>query len=209
MTDVDILNRRFGECLGRPNGTDPRFAWKHSTELHYYFRMEAHNDWQRRCWADRIGKAWVLCQWSPPTMTLMGVEFEVTREQWFRTFGWSRPYPAGGEYKPYAETALKDGRRPGAEETQFYIFTLGQQLEQSEQAHKQNRAGREDDTLVKCEQEAQKVVDDHEKQFYDSVADWEPESWKHGVPHESGDRGGSYLPQAGIGDSPVSGKVGA
>ena len=199
--NVEILNRRLGEALGRPNGNDPRFMWKHSTELFYYFRMQAGSEWQKRCWADRLGKAWVLCKWNPPMHTFEGVDFEITRDEWFKMFGWSRPYPRNGEYMPFAETAL--GVEPDGEVTQFYISTIRQQLEAAEQAQKMTRMGLTDKVTEMCERDAQKVVDDHEKEFFDSVADWEPESWKHGVAHEPGDVDVPVERQAGIGESPI------
>lgn len=200
MELVNVLNDRFGASLGRPNGSDPRFAWKKSSDLFYYWRDNPSEDWQKRSWADRIGVVWVLAEWRPPEVYIFGVLSEITREQWFAMFGWSRPYPQGGEYKPYAETALL--RPPTSEDTDFYIKTLQQQLAEVEQANKDQLMGRKDATTENCEKEAQANMDKHEQDFMDKVADWEPLSWKLGEPRDPGDQDGA-LSFGGVGDSPA------
>lgn len=209
MTIIDNLNRRMGEHLGFPNGNDPAYKWMEARDLQYYFRNEAHEDWQRRSWADRLGNVWLLCRWTPPIVYMMGVPCELTRLQWSEMFGWSRPFPEKGEYKPLAETALKPGVIPDGRMTDFYICSIQRQLEQVERAHKAELAGRKDETTESCEREAQANMDGWEKQFMDSVADWEPMSWKLGEPRDAGDNDGPVRYQAGVGDSPVSAKVGA
>lgn len=136
-----------------------------------------------------------------------GITVELTRDQWFAMFGWSRPFPSGGEYFPYTETSL--GRLPNGEDTAFYIRSLSQQLEEVEQANKTILAGRMDQITEKCERDAQANLDQHENEFMESVADWEPASWKLGEPRDPGDLDGPVRFQAGVGDSPMSAKVGA
>ena len=122
-------------------------------------------------------------------------------------FGWSRPYPRKGEYKPYAETALRNGVFPDSEATQFYIATLRKQLEEVEANRKAQLMGRADDYTEKFTKDAQDVIDQHEKKFMESVGDWEPESWKLGEPRDPGDNDGPVAFQAGVGDSPALSKA--
>lgn len=188
MDQVYILNDRFGMALGRPNGADPRFAWKLTKDLHYYYRDNPSEDWQRRSWADRVGNCWVLAEWRPPEVNIYGITQEITREQWFTMFGWSRPYPQGGEYKPYTETALP--RIPNEQDTAFYIKTITKQLSDSEAANKDQLMGRKDAITEQCERDAQAVVDRYETEFMESVADWQPISWRLNEPYNPGDQDG-------------------
>lgn len=181
MTHIDILNRRFGDRLGRPNGHDARFAWKFAPEVFYEFRPHGSSNFQRQCWADRIGPKWMLCQWRPT---------EISREAWLQSFQGRFPYPDGGEYKPHPETALPEGMLPTDELTAGYIASLLAQMEQAEMALKDNFAGRKDETTIRCEMEAQAAVDAKSREFEEQVADWEPWSWKLNEPHMPGDHDG-------------------
>lgn len=209
ISPVEILNRRFGDCLGRPNGNDPAYKWMLTRDLSYFYRNESHENWQKRSWADRIGNTWVLACWTPPIVYMMGIPCELTRDRWTQMFGWTRSYPDKGEYKPLAETALKQDLVPDGRMTEFYIHSIQLQMERVEQAHKAELMGRKDGITEGCEQEAQQNMDSWSKQFFDSVADWEPMSWKLGEPRESGDQDGPVGFQTGVGDSPLSAKVGA
>jgi hypothetical protein len=181
MTHVEFLNRRFGEELGRPNGIDPRFAWKYAPEVYYYFRPHYAASFERRSWADRIGKRWMLCQWRPT---------ELSREQWQQAFRGAYPYPEKGEYKAHPETALWPGMLPTSELTAGYIRTLKDQMLQAELALKAREAGRQDELTIRLEKEAIAQIEAKRKEFYEMTADWEPLSWKLDEPHMPGDHDG-------------------
>lgn len=138
MTAVSLLNRRLGESLGfAKSGTMPRFAWVFSTELQWYIRDSVMESYNFRCWADRIGRVWVLCEWRTPRGfdARTNTEYDLTREQWWGMFKGSMPYPEGGQYTPYAETALEPGREPTAELTANYIWALDHQMSANYQTH--------------------------------------------------------------------------
>lgn len=180
MTTVELLNRRFAESLGRPNGVDARFKWAFSPDVQYLYQPPGQKHYERRSWANRLGKVWMLCQWHPPTMS---------REQWAASCA-GYPYPEKGEYKPHPETALPAGVDPTEALTAGYIRSLGQQMEQAALAARDALAGRVDATTERCEREAQASVDAAEREFYEMVGDFEPLSWKTGDPYNPGDRGG-------------------
>ena len=181
MTSVDILNRRFAERLGRPNGTDPRFKWAWTPDLPCY--RQINGEIARTSWASRIGPCWVLCEWKMPTLT---------REQWAREFGASYPYPANGRYIPFPEVSLPRGMAPNDEQTEFYCRTLRTQLEMSWQ-----------EQLDRSEIEAQYYRKEADARFDECVADWEPLSWKLGEPHDFCDHDGPVAFQSGLGESPA------
>lgn len=164
--NVEILNRRFGETLGFPDGVHPRFAWMWSADVNRHFRPDPVSDFTRHCLAERIGKRWLLCQWRPT---------ELTADQWWNTYRGRVPYPGKGEYKPHLETALPLGMEPTPELTYGYARTLREQMDRvytESEFH---------DEAVRDQQRA-------ETEFYESVADWEAPSFRHGW--EPGTRGG-------------------
>jgi hypothetical protein len=183
---TDQLNHRFGTALGF-HGIESRFAWKFSADVPFFLRRGLLHGWERHTWADRIGQRWMLCQLKAP---------EMSQTEWILSFG-TRPYPENGEYIPHAETALPPGMEPTVELTDGYIATIRKQMEQAEFAGKENFAGRKDPTTELCEAQAQKQVDDAEKEFMEKVADWEPLSWKLGEPHHPGDQDGAVAFQVG------------
>lgn len=195
--DIEILNRRLGDALGRPNGTDPRFAWKESQDLFFYARRHELEEYTKFSWAQRIGKCWVLCQWRPPETTIHGVTIPLTADSWHTMFKGRRPFPAKGEYKVHSETKLAPGAVPTAEWTQFYIKTLGQQMEAAELAQKEEFAGRKDAVTEQCESEANDEVDQAFDRFYESAREWQPASWRLGEPQPFGSHDGPIAYQVG------------
>jgi hypothetical protein len=169
MTHIDNLNRTFAERLGRPNGIDARFAWKQSTDIPYFHKLKD-GSIDRKTWASRIGKCWLLCQWRP---------CDVSRETWAQLFGASLPYPTNGQYYPQAETALPRGMEPNDWLTEGYCRTISQQMEMTYKQH-----------LEAAEADAQKYADLASQRFDDCVADQEPLSWKAGQPETPCTRGG-------------------
>ena len=168
MNYIDSLNRRFAEALGT-RGSVGRYSWQHTRDLFYYPRA-ATGDFVQRCWAGRMGRAWVLCERRFPVA--------------------AHPHPEQMEWFPYDATALPDGMEPTLELTLGYIRSVRDQMERAELAIKAQCAGRKDVTTEQCEAEAQKTQDQADQNFYDSVADWEPMSWKLGEAHNPGDQDG-------------------
>lgn len=132
MTEIDLLNQRLREGLGEVlGGSQGRFKWVQSQDCFYYIRSHIGENFRRKCWADRSGKCWVLAQWRLP-MTFDGNHSRVlTKEDWWKTFQGTMPYPERGGYEPHMETKLPPGCRPTAEITANYIWTLRQQMETS------------------------------------------------------------------------------
>lgn len=141
MKDIEILNRRLGDALGRC-GMYPRFAWMLASEIFYYFREHAHERMERFCWADRIGPVWVLAQWRRPAwIDQNGGTHETTREQWWSSFNGQFPYPERGAYYAHPETALPPGVKPTAEMTAGYIHSLDRQMAANYAEHKRRIDG--------------------------------------------------------------------
>jgi hypothetical protein len=177
MTYIELLNARFAERFGRPDGVHPRFAWKWAPDLVWYFRPNYLAGYMRRCWADRLGKVWLLCHWEPTTLT---------PQEWKFSFKGQYPYPAKGEYKPYPETALLPGMEPTGDSTAFYIHSIWGQLQRAEMA---NRGGF-DEHAEWSEKRAQSYRDEADRKIDESIGDFEPLSWKAGQPETPGTRGG-------------------
>lgn len=170
MENIDILNQRFGDALGRPDGVQPRFAW-------HWDRGVLMNSYK-----------WFICQLMPNPFT---------PEQWESIHEGRRPYPGKLRWVQHPETALPLGVDPTGEHTSFYIRTLGDQMDAADRALKDAEAGRVDDATITAEAEAQALVDDTAEQFDEQVADWEPLGWKLGDPHEPGDHDGPVAYQVG------------
>lgn len=180
MTAVDLLNRRLGEGLGFAlSGTLPRFSWKFSTEVFWYFREGVHENFQRQCWADRIGRVWLLCEWRLPTGfdASTGQQYPLNESHWWQMFKGAIPYPKGGSYNPYPETQLKPGELPTAERTQNYIWAIDKQMSGDYQEH-----------LMECRDDLQ--------QDHDTFRDNQIDEWMDAAPafgnYDPGKRGG-YL----------------
>lgn len=162
------LNRRLGESLGFA-GAEPRFAWQWAPDCHYYYRSDITKSFERFCWADRIGKVWVLCQWKAPPMS---------REDWWYSFQGEFPYPDKGTWYVHGESALPPGIEPGDTETAYYIYELRDQMNTSQDAHyRKIMAGLEKDR------------EDNRKEFLAQAEDSFPAFWKNGQGHEPGTRG--------------------
>jgi hypothetical protein len=162
MTPVETLNRRLADALGSIGCHLPRFCWKRSTELFWYYRDNAHSDFQRQCWADRIGVCWLLCQWRVPTGcdVSTGTQYELTEQMWFRMFRGSIPFPARGEYVAHPETQVPRGHEPTAELTQNYIWALDKQMQATYR-----------EKLTECKADLDAHHDAHWKRQYDEMAD--------------------------------------
>ena len=185
---VALLNQRFAERLGRPDGVNPRFKWAWTPDVSYMVAPKNGDDYVRRTWADRIGHRWMLCQWAPTGKSV---------EQWFREFKGLYPYPGKGYYRPQPETALPHGVPPTLDLTVAYCNVLGQQLAQAEFAAKMHEYGLQDPTTEAVEKEAQDHRTQADERFMDMATDWQPASWRLNEPHMPGDRDGPVAYQVG------------
>jgi hypothetical protein len=133
LTHIEALNKRFEDALGYVGGTHPRWKWQLSTACFYYIRDSYLSNYKQYCWADRIGRRWVLCQWSVPTAFDPSTNQTrvLTEADWWVSFNGTMPFPKNGEYIAHAETALPPGREPTAEHTAYYIRTLDEQMSTS------------------------------------------------------------------------------
>src|SRR4051812_20913731 len=126
MTRIEILNRRLADALGYVGGTNPRFKWELSTNCFYYMRDHVGQSFTRYCWADRLGKVWLLCSWNvPSSYDPQSRRTRILTEQdWWQSFKGMIAFPKNGEYVAHGETALPPGREPTAHHTAYYIRTL-------------------------------------------------------------------------------------
>jgi hypothetical protein len=176
--DIEQLNRRLAEGLGMIGG-QPRFAWRFSPEVFYYYRPPTALNFERQCWAEQLGKAWMLCQYQEPKWTDHdGQQHRITPEGWFNACLGEFPYPANGHYVAHPETARMDGSPPTAEATAFYIATIREQMEKDHAAHLAESMERQ--AAIKLETE---------KEFMAMADDSFPAFWKNGQGHEAGKRG--------------------
>lgn len=170
MDNIEILNKRFGEAFGYPDGVHPRYQWM---------------------WKPgqlKGSKHWSLCQLAPNPFTV---------EQWSAMWGGNKPFPGKMRWVEHVETALPPGVTPTVEHTSFYVRSLRAQLEASEKAEKDQAAGRVDDATLSAEADAQASVDAAAKEFEERVADWEPPSWALGDPQPPGSHDGPIAFQVG------------
>jgi hypothetical protein len=176
---IELLNRRLREELGTVGG-QARFAWQYAPEVHYFTRRPTALTFTRHCWAERIGKVWMLCQWRLPTSfdPETGATKLITEAAWWSAYQGQLPYPSKGMYWAQPETAREPGRQPTMEETVGYIWSIRQQIEKDFQSHlREGKAEMDKDRL------------DSDKEFMDEAADWFPAGWKNGQGHEPGTRG--------------------
>lgn len=131
QSDIRRLNQRFAEDFGRPNGSQPKYAWKRTSDL--FFSMKGGTSehtspagviyiaptFARHCWADILGDTWVIAQWKPP-MPLAVFEAQ---------FGSQIQYPANGQYYPIENTALPQGMVPDEQLTAMAVHCIREQLE--------------------------------------------------------------------------------
>lgn len=158
---VNQLNARLGERLGY-RGTNPRFAWKYAPDLFYFWRESYLVGFRRQCWAERLGRVWVLCQWRRP---------EMSNQEWWNSFHGEFPYPDKGMYYAHPETALAVGQFPTAEINAAHIRAIEVQMEKSYAR-----------LAVECSDAAQRDRQAADTQWDEYVADWEPafDNWNSG-----------------------------
>jgi hypothetical protein len=158
---IALLNARFGERLGY-RGNSPRFAWCYAPDLHYFWRPDYTTSFVRQCWAERLGRVWVLCQWRKP---------EMTQQEWWNSFRGEFPYPERGMYYAHPETALNPTQLPTAEITAAHIHALERQIAKNYEQHLQE---------CNAAADAQRQADSDE--WDDYVADWCPafDNWNSG-----------------------------
>lgn len=168
MTHIDRLNRRLGEALGYV-GTNPRFAWKWSPDVQYYYRSNLATSFERQCWADHVGPVWILCQFRPP---------EISQADWWASFRGEFPYPHGGMYYAHPEVAMPRGMEPDAEETARVIYALRQQMGKGHALH-----------LSEINERLEQGRIANKKEFMDMADDSFPAFWRNGQGHEPGTRG--------------------
>lgn len=187
MTLIDQLNRRLADGLGLAAGsTFPRFAWKFSTDLNWYYREGMHENFQVQNWADRIGRVWLLCEWRVPTGfdVMSGHQYPLSESQWWQMFRGSLPFPKRGEYSPYPETQLKPGQMPTAELTANYIWAIDKQMSADYQKQ-----------LSQCSDE---LHQDHEEFRENQLDEWMDAAPAFGN-YDPGKRGGYLsMPYSGV-----------
>lgn len=175
---IKQLNRRLAEGLGIIGG-QPRFAWQFAPEVFYFYRPETAVAFERHCWADQLGKVWMLCQWQEPKwIDHNGHTQKITPENWWATFHGEFPYPSRGAYNAHPETALAFGVEPTAENTAFYISGIREQMEKDHAAH-----------LAESLERQEQIKLEHEKEFMAMADDSFPAFWANGQGHEAGKRG--------------------
>lgn len=177
-SEIELLNKRLESELGTNYGK-PRFQWRYSPEVFYYMRGETALSFSRYCWADQIGKVWMLCQSAP----IQWIDFDgqvhpITREAWWHSFKGEFPYPDRGMDVAHTETALAPGILPDGEETAVWIASIKVQMEKTEAMH----------AAATMERMA-KAREDNEKEFMEMADDSFPAFWKNGIGHEAGKRG--------------------
>lgn len=134
MTEVDLLNKRLGESLGLVlGGSQPRFKWVRAEDCFYYLRRNIGEDFQQRCWADKIGPVWVLAGWRLPMCFDGQASRVMTESEWWNMHHGIIPYPARGHYSVFGETQQPPGKAPTAEVNANYIWALRRQMETSYQ----------------------------------------------------------------------------
>jgi hypothetical protein len=106
-SQLRAVNRPFGPALGFNALGGPNFKWGRTEELFYYVEREGGfalrgalyiptpDHWERRCWADRLGRCWVLWmfEWK-------------TEDQWNKEIGLAMPWPSQGMYRPVFNVTL-------------------------------------------------------------------------------------------------------
>ncbi len=176
--EIKLLNDRLASELGSNHG-QPRFQWRYAPEVFYYFRNPSAISFTRHCWADLVGKVWMLCQSAPlQWLDADGHSHPITREAWSQSFRGEFPYPDKGMYVAHSETALAPGVLPNADETAVWIASIKAQIEKNFAQHVAETTAR-----------MQKSREDNEKEFMDCAEDSFPAFWKNGVGHEAGKRG--------------------
>lgn len=131
MIDIPILNRRLAESLGRVLGLSRgKYEWRNTVDCHYYFRSPTAKHAGRVCWADRLGRGYVLCVWKLPEVfnTETGETHVLTEAEWKQMFYGLFPYPSGGEYQALPETLCREVTE---ELNQNYIWAIDRQMQQS------------------------------------------------------------------------------
>jgi len=169
MEQIKQLNRRLAEALGYV-GEEPRFAWKLSTEVFYFWRKGQTLIEERVCWADRLAenrkmrhpmKVWMLCQRRKNHMS---------REQWWASFGFQFPYPEI-QYYAHPETMLDQGELPDGETTTAHIHAIKHRhLEKTESQH-----------AIECRDAAVARQEADRAVWHEQVADWEPAFQNYGT----------------------------
>lgn len=169
MTDIEYLNKKFGDVLGKPDGTRSRYSWF----------------WEQGMLMNT--KRWFICQLAPNPFT---------EEQWANIQP-GKPFPGKLRWIPHYETALPLGMEPDVENTAFYIRSFLEQMAQAEQAMKDQAAGHMDAVTAASEAEAQASVSKASAEFEEMVGDFEPLSWKLGNPQPDGSQDGPVAFQVG------------
>jgi hypothetical protein len=130
-TDLTQFNRRIAEALGFVLGLSKgKYEWRETTECFYYFRRPTSLRYERICWADRLGRGYVLCVWKLPEAfdPASNSSHLITEEGWKEMFGGSIPYPGGGEYKALPETFCQSVT---PELNANYIWAIDHQMQKS------------------------------------------------------------------------------
>lgn len=177
--EIKLLNNRLASELGSNHG-QPRFQWRFAPEVFYYFRNPTAVTFTRHCWADLVGKVWMLCQSAPAQwLDHEGHSHQITRESWSQSFHGEFPFPDKGMYVAHSETALAPGVLPDAEETAVWIASIRAQMAKNYEQH-----------VKETTERLAKAREDNEKEFMSEAEEWFPYNWKNGQAVEPGTRGG-------------------
>lgn len=124
-SELRRLNRIFGEEFGfNPHG-QPNFRWMRTEEMFWFIdhgsgwrRTESGlltygHEYERRCWADRIGRCWTVAKW---TFT--------PEDIWVNQHGDRVPWPKHGEWNPIENWKLEANQDPNLEITLEFCAAL-------------------------------------------------------------------------------------
>ena len=127
MTHSELrkLNRIFGEQFGfNPQG-NPNFRWMRTEEMYWFVDhgdgwlenkagvLVCERRYDRRCWADRIGKCWILAKW-----------VFTPEAQWIAQHGDKFPWARSGEWNPVENWKLEPGEDPSIDRTLEFCAAL-------------------------------------------------------------------------------------
>ena len=159
MTPIAILNRRLATSLGLVlGGSQGKYEWRETTECFYYLRPPTSQTMEKICWAERLGRGYVLCVWRLPEAYMPdacwncngrgklgdkipcaqcgghgyfaggGRVKTITEQQWKEMFHGTVPYPGRGEYKALPETFA---RAVTEDLNQNYIWAIDKQVQET------------------------------------------------------------------------------
>lgn len=88
-------------------------------------------NFEQRCWADRLGKVWMIAQWGVPKSfdPATGRARILTESDWWQSFKGAIPFPKGGQYSAHPETQQPPETEPTEETNANYVWALRKQMD--------------------------------------------------------------------------------